>query len=129
MSLTIQQMLDQSNDSTLPNSLAQLRDSSGNGLGAILAGLVPRLIARTGLTSSATQVEPEAGAILVVTDTAGTTAITMVSGSPGAGEVQVTYDGNGVATLVFGSGAVTAYNVIKQVLPAGLADSLAAVGS
>ncbi|HVI04133.1 MAG TPA: hypothetical protein VM869_35825 [Enhygromyxa sp.] len=128
MALTIQDMLDLSNDSTVLKALAQLRDDGGEGFGAILAGLIPRTIARTGLASSATQVEPEAGAIFVVTDTAGTTAYTMVTGTPGAGEVQVTYSSNGVATLVFNS-AVTAYNVVKQVLPAGLADSLAAIAA
>jgi hypothetical protein len=128
MSLTVQDQIDLANDSTLGNMLAQLRDPDGDGFGKILAGLIPRLIARSGLTSSATQIEPEAGAILIVTDTAGTTALTQVTGTAGAGEVQVTYDSNGVATLVFGSGAVTAYNVVKQVLPAGLGASLAADG-
>jgi hypothetical protein len=40
----------------------------------------------------------------------------MVSGTAGAGEVTVTYDANGLATLIFGDGVVTAYNVIQSTL-------------
>lgn len=128
MSLTIQEMLDMSNGTTLAPALAQLRDDDDEGFGAILAGLIPRKIERSGLTNGTEHIEPEAGAILIVTDAAGTTAYTMVHGAAGAGEVTVEYDSEGVATLTF-NGAVTEYTVTKQVLPAGLGTALAAVGS
>ena len=96
----VQEALNIANPNSLPDMARRVE------LGDIVAGLIPRVAARTGLASSATQVEPEPGAILAVTDTAGTTAITMVTGTAGAGEVTVSYDTDGVATLVFGSGAV-----------------------
>lgn len=120
MAVTILNALDNAGPNDLADRFRQVQ------IGSILDGLRPRLTARTGLTSSATQVHNLPGAILAVTDTAGTTAITMVTGTPGAGEVQVTYDADGLATLVFGSGAVTAYNVLQQVLPAAHGATLAA---
>lgn len=128
MSITVQDQLDEASASGITDvALAMLRDADGNGFGYILAGLIPRTYSRTGLDSSATHIEPEAGAILAITDSAGTTGLVMTTGTAGAGEVKVTYDSEGVATLVFGDGANTAYNVIKQVLPAGLATALATV--
>lgn len=95
------------------------------GLGDLLAGMLPRTVARTGLTSSATQTELTAGAILSVDDgSAGPLAI-VTSGSPGAGEVKVEYSSAGIATLTF-SGAVTAYSVTKTVIPSAMLAFLAA---
>lgn len=107
-----------------PNEIADLFRLIS--IGDIMAGLIPRHRSRTGLASSATQVHDVPGAILQVIDAAGTTALAIVSGTAGAGEVQVTYDANGLATLVFGDGANTAYRVNQQVLPSGLGAILAA---
>lgn len=108
-----------------PNSLADLLRLVL--VGDLLAGMVPREIVRTGLTSSATHVEPEAGKIdMVLNASNATLALVGASDTAGAGEVQVTYDSEGVATLVFGDGANTAYTVTKTVLPAGLGTTLAA---
>lgn len=117
---TVQASLDRCYPGELPDLLKKASP------GELFAGMIPRLVERTGLASSATQVHSLPGPIFAVTDTAGTTAITMVTGTAGAGEVQVTYDADGLATLVFGSGAVTAYNVLQCVIPTDLADNLAA---
>ena len=116
----VQEALDLANPTDLPDQLRKVSP------GALVAGMIPRLIDRTGLTSGATHVEPEPGAVLAV-DLAGTTlAIVSPNDTAGAGEVEITYDSDGVATLVFGDGAQTAYSVVKTVLPAGLSTVLAA---
>jgi hypothetical protein len=117
---TVTEALDLSNPNDIADLLRQI------GVGAIMAGMIPRLIDRTGLASSATHVEPEPGAILSV-DLAGTTVTIMSpNDTAAAGEVEVTYDADGVATLVFGDGAQTAYSVVKSVMPAGIGATLAA---
>jgi hypothetical protein len=126
MADTIQTLLDKANPNDLPANLKRLRDSDDNGFGALIAGLIPRRIARTGLTSGATHVEPEPGLVSVVS-IADDAALTIIeAGTAGAGEALVTYDADGVATIVFGDGAQTAYRVVKQVLPKGMAAVLAA---
>ncbi len=117
---TVQQVLDKAPPHAMADMLRKIS------FGELLAGLRPRLVARADLASSATQIHSVPGAILQVTDAAGTTAVTIVTGTAGAGEVTVTYDANGLATLVFGTGAVTAYNVLQLAIPAGLVAALAA---
>ena len=93
-------------------------------IGDILAGLVPTLQQRTGLAANAVQVEPSAGAITAVESPTGT-ALTIVGPgvAPGATEVSIAYDVNGVATLTFAA-PVTDYDVVKTGLPADLGDIL-----
>lgn len=117
---TVSQTLDRGHANTIPDAMRRVS------LGAILAGLVPRRIARTGLVSGATHVEPEAGALLIVALADGAALIQIENGTAGAGEVLVVYNAQGVATLTFGDGAQTAYRVVKTVLPANLATNLAA---
>lgn len=89
-------------------------------LGTLIEGLIPRTEARTGLASSATQVESEAGPIHAVESPAGTNLVIVGSGvTPAAGQVAIAYNAQGIATLTFNA-AVTAYTVVKQVLPANL---------
>lgn len=114
---TVQEQLDACQLQTLADMLRKLQ------FGTLVSGMVPRRIARTGLASGATHVEPEAGAILVCS-IADDAALTMIeAGTAGAGEVLVEYDAEGVATLTFGDGAQTAYRVVKMVLPSGSAGS------
>lgn len=108
---TVQEALNLAN----PNSIADMAREIT--LGDLLAGLVPRNLVRA-VASSATQVEPEPGALFIVA-IADDAALTQIeAGTAGAGEVLVVYDTNGVATLTFGDGVQTAYRVVKQVLPA-----------
>jgi hypothetical protein len=127
MSKTNQQILD---DGSSPNdfvvAIAQLRDTDDNGFGSMLAQIfVPAWKVRTGLSSSATHIETLPGTILQVADAAGTSALLIVPGTAGAGEVRVTYDSAGIPTLVFGDGANTGYQVLKFEAPAGIAAKLA----
>lgn len=94
-------------------------------MGDILAGLIPAERTRTGLTSGATHVHDVAG--MIITVALGTAPVLIVASAdtPAAGEVGITYDTNGVATLLFGDGANTAYTVVAMSLPAGLGASLA----
>lgn len=115
---TIQTRLNLANPNDLPDRLRQVL------IGDILDGLRSRVVARAGLTNQATHVHSLPGSIEHVTDTAGTTALDVVVGAPGAGEVQIAYDANGLATLTF-SAAVTGYQVVQQVLPASHGDTLA----
>jgi hypothetical protein len=78
---------------------------------------VPEAVARTGLVSGVSHVHSVAGPIYAVVDAAGTTSSLIVTGTPGAGEVQITYSGAGLATLVF-PGAVTEYTVLQSRLTA-----------
>lgn len=118
--MTNQDALNLSNANNLPDLMRQLP------WGDMLAGMVPRRIARTGLSSSATHIEPDAGMISIVSIADNAALIMIEAGTAGAGEVKVTYSSAGVATLVFGDGAQTAYRVVKTVLPDGLVDFLAA---
>jgi hypothetical protein len=128
MSKTHKQILDfASSASDMAVAAANLRDTDDNGLGNMIAEVfTPNWKTRTGLSSSATHAEEFPGAITNVLTEAGTTALSVVSGTPGAGEVQVTYS-SGVPTLVFGDGANTGYQVLKFEAPAGLAAKLAAL--
>lgn len=117
--MTVQAKLNAANPNDVPAELQRIT------FGDLVAGMIPRRIARSGLASSATHVEPEPGLVTVVA-IADDAALTIIeAGTAGAGEVLVTYDANGVATLVFGDGVNTAYRVVKTVLPAGLATTLA----
>ena len=61
-----------------------------------------------------------AGPVLAVVGTAGnsTGPKSMVNAAPGAGEVQVAYDANGVPTLTFdGTDAITVADVFQLALP------------
>ena len=119
MALTIQDAFNNSN----PVNLADLFRAVP--LGDLLAGMIPSTIARTGLVASATHVEPEPGAISLVSIAPGAVLAILLDGVPGAGEVLVTYDADGVATLLFGDGAQTAYKVTKSKVPPGLGALLA----
>lgn len=94
------------------------------GFGMILQGFTPGFVLRASLTSQTTHVEALPGRIFAVLDEAGTTGLLIVYvGSPGAGEVKITYsDGSagqkGTPTLEF-NGAVTGYRVDKHELPPG----------
>jgi len=117
---TVQEQLNLASPTTIADMLRKVS------FGDVLAGLVPRLEQRTGLASNAVQVEPEAGEIKAVESPSGTNlAIVGPGATPAAGEVAIAYDSNGVATLTFNA-AVTAYDVVKTVLPTGLGDALAA---
>lgn len=115
---TIQTRLNLANPNDLPDRLRQVL------IGDVLDGLRSRVVARAGLTNQATHVHSTPGAIEHVMDSAGTTPLAVVSGAPGAGEVQVAYDANGLATLTFAA-AVTGYQVFQQVLPDSHGDTLA----
>jgi hypothetical protein len=131
MSLTVQQILNDAGSATDDAvALSALRDTNGSGFGDMLASAFsPALLVRSGLTSSDTHIEDKPGLIHVVLDAAGTTELTMlhaVGAVAGAGEVAVTYTA-GVATLVFGDGANTGYQVLKTEGPIGLAANLAKI--
>lgn len=122
---TVQDHLDTSHITYLPSALSKI------GLGELIAGLIPRWISYTGLTSSATQVlnsetdgsgDDQAAIILAVND-GSNTPLAVVNGGVGAGEVGVAYSSEGVPTLTF-SGAVTAFKVLCCPLPADLATNL-----
>lgn len=93
-------------------------------IGDIIAGLIPRNLVRA-VASSATHIEPEAGAIFIVAIADDAALLQIEAGTAGAGEVLVVYDSEGVATLTFGDGAQTAYRVVKQVLSTGLGTTAA----
>lgn len=100
---TVQQILDDGNPNTIGDMLKLVK------LGSFLAGnATPAAFVLTGLSSSATHIHPTPGKIVGV-DLAGTNLLLVYAGSAAAGEVKVTYTA-GVATLVFGDGANTAYN-------------------
>ena len=104
--LTVKDGLNSAN----PNNIADLlRDVS---IGDVLAGLVaPQERARTGLSSSTTQVHDIAAVISAVS--VANSAIVIVSSgvTAGVGEVAITYAA-GIATLEF-QAAVTQYEVME----------------
>lgn len=124
---TAQKIIDVANENTQQRAMGMLQDADGNGLGFIIAGLVPQFLVRTGLTSSATHTEERPGIVHAAMTEAGDATLALVfdSGGAGAGEVLVEYTA-GVPTLTFGDGAVTGYQVLKQELPKGIVASLAA---
>lgn len=119
MADTLKDRLNAANPSEFPARMQEAK------IGDILDGLRARLVARTGLTSSTTQVHNAPGAIISVDDGSAAPLAIIGSGAPGAGEVRVTYDADGLATLEF-TGAVTAYDVTCQVLPTTHGTDLAA---
>lgn len=119
---TISQALDRANPIELADLLREIQ--LGTLLTNLYAALTPRTVARTGLTSQAAHVHSVAGSITAVADSAGTTNLLIVTGAPGAGEVQVNYDSAGLATLTF-SGAVTGYQVNQTGVPTAISTTLA----
>lgn len=100
---TVQQILDDGNPNTIGDMLKLVK------LGTYLAGSsTPTAFALTGLASSATHIHPTPGRIVGI-NLAGTNKLLVYAGTAAAGEVKVTYTA-GVATLVFGDGANTAYD-------------------
>lgn len=117
---TTKEALNLANPNSVPDMLRKV--SAGD----ILGGLIPTANARTGLASNATQVNDLPGALLAVESPAGTNLTIVGPGAtPAAGEVAVSYDADGVATLTFNA-AVTAYTALQLTLPAGLGATLAA---
>lgn len=113
---------------TLPTDLADcLRKVL---IGEILAGIIPRTVFLTGLTSSAAQVMVDEdgvecpGLIASVTDGSDAPLSIIHDGAVGAGEVLIEYDSNGLATLTFNA-AVTAFSVTMMRIPADHGDTLA----
>ncbi len=106
-----------------PNDIAdRLRQVS---IGDVVAGLIPVERTLSGLTSSATHVHDVPGAIMAVSLAAAQKVIVTSLDTPGAGEVGVSYNADGLATLLFGDGANTGYTVVAQSLPTGLGATLA----
>jgi hypothetical protein len=122
---TVQQNLNQANPTTVPDMLRKLR--AGDLLAALAgAASAPQALVRSGLSSSATQVEPEPGQILAVASSADAhQTIVGPTVAPGANQVAISYSASGVATLVF-NGAVTGYKVLKHIQPDGAGTAVAA---
>lgn len=117
---TVQENLNQSNPTTIADMLRKLP------IGDLLAGMVPKVNARTGLVSGTVHVNDIPGAISAVESPVGTTLTIIGPGdTPAAGEVAVAYSTDGVATLTF-QAAVTAYSALQTSLPADLGATLAA---
>lgn len=124
--LTVQEMLDSASPSDLPEALGAAN------IGEIIAGLIPRWVSKTGLTSSASQIHMDSSSpakyqpfvVHAVTDGSDAPLAIIGSGSVGAGEVKVEYSTDGVPTLTFNA-AVTAYKVLGQPLPKVLGQILA----
>jgi hypothetical protein len=120
MAVTAQELLDLCNPAQLADALKAVL------VGEIIPGLVPSVLTYSGLTSSATQVMPVAGGITAVTLADDTPLAIVLNGASGAGEVNVSYDADGVATLVFNA-AVTGFKVaMSHTLPTGLVSVLLA---
>lgn len=115
--LTVQELLNRAN---ITDFAAYAKLIS---LGDIIAGLIPAARTRT-VTSGATQIHDVAASLTNVESPVGTNLSMITAGSPGAGEVSVDYDTEGIPTLIFAA-AVTTYTVTEQTLPAGLATALA----
>lgn len=140
---TVQHHLNTANPANLPAYLRKIAEASRNssvenptsdydstgpkverGFGDILASLIPRSRTRATLTSQAAHVHDVASTIHSVESPAGT-PLAIVSAAPDAGEVQISYDENGRATLTFNA-AVTTYTTTEGgPLPEGLASVLA----
>lgn len=120
MQQTVQQAL---TDASLTNLADALRCID---LGALVAGMVPRWVTYSGLTSSATQVlnaatdgsgDSLAATIHAVADSSDA-PLAIVPGGVGAGEVKIAYDAQGVPTLTFNA-AVTGFKVLLSPIPKG----------
>lgn len=125
MADTLKDRLNAANPSEFPARMQQVN------IGDILAGLVPREIIRTGLSSLTTHVEPEPGVILALSDATDVYTVTpsdgtvaTAKGALATGVAKVTYDSDGVASIEF-EGNKTAYTVVKMVLPSTLGTDLA----
>lgn len=116
--LTVQELVNRANITDFAAYAKKLN------LGDIIAGLVPKPRTLSGLASNATQVHDVAAALLFVQTPVGTNLAQITAGSPGAGEVSVDYDAEGIPTLIFAA-AVTTYTVVEQTLPANLTTELA----
>ena len=120
MSRTVQTSLNDANPNSIADRLRQVA------LGNILARMIPQRLVRTGLASSATQVETTAGYVHMVQDSSDTTLTLIGEGDTiGAGKCRVTYDASGFATLLF-NGAVTGYKITLLPCTDTLAADLAA---
>ncbi len=117
---TVQERLNIGSPSDIADRLRQLP------VGDVFASLIPTERTLSGLASSATHIHDVAGVILQVAIAAAQKVIVTSADTPGAGEVGIAYDADGVATLLFGDGANTGYTVIAMSLPAGLGAALAA---
>lgn len=116
--MTVQEALDACNPSFAWDAMRQID------MGTLVAGLLPRIVTRSGLDSAAAQVHNSPGLVSSVNSTAGTPLAIVHGSAPDAGEVRIEYTA-GVATLTFAA-AVTGYTCACQVLPTGLAALLAA---
>ena len=116
---TAADLLEFSNPATLADALRTVK------IGEIVAGLIPRTVTLTGLTSAAAQVMVDTdgnnlpGLIASVNTSAPANLLIIHSGAVGAGEVLIEYDADGLATLTF-EGAVTAFSVTMIVIPTEL---------
>jgi hypothetical protein len=115
---TVAEHLAFSNPATLADALRIAK------IGDIIAGLIPRTVTLTGLTSAAAQTMTVPGLIASVNDATFTPLSIIHSGAVGAGEVKIEYDADGLATLTFNA-AVTAFNVTMIALPTVLSSKLA----
>ena len=88
-------------------------------IGELIAGLIPRTVTLTGLTSAAAQVMTVPGLIASVNNASFDPLAIIHSGAVGAGEVLIEYDADGLATLTF-EAAVTAFSVTMIVIPTEL---------
>lgn len=115
---TTKEGLDRSNPNYLPSLMQEIK------AGTLLAGLIPVVTLRPTIASAAVHVHTVPGTILTVST--GATAVLIVDGlsTPGAGEVAITYDSEGIATLTF-QAANTTYDVTQHVLPALLGTAFA----
>lgn len=115
-----------------PNSLATFIQRLG-GLASVMESMLPtasRAATSTGIAvaSNTSGALGFAGEVKAVTATAAssTGAKTIVSGSPSAGECQVTYSAAGVPTLTFnGSDAVTEASIVANEMAADIKAFLA----
>lgn len=126
MAETLRNAINKANPNDLDARLHQLYDETNDlGFADILSAARPRNRSRTGLTSSATQAHDVASTLYSVESPQGT-PLDIVTSAPGAGQVQITYDGTtGVPTLVFNA-AVTEYHTTEGgPLPQNLAGQMA----
>jgi hypothetical protein len=125
---TVRNSLNDANPNNAWDHLRRFYDRTNDlGIADLLAAIVPRNRALSGLTSSATQVHDVACIVYGIQATAGT-ALTMVFGAAaGAGEVRVEYSATtGVPTFTFGDGALTAYSLMcSGPLPQGILAAVA----
>ena len=121
---TVREVLDHSNISNLADAFKAIK------LGELIAGLIPRWISKSGLSSSATQIHYATDGvtkepfIVLAVNLSDNTPLAIVNGGVGAGEVGIAYDADGVPTFTFAS-AQTAYKVLGFSLPTNWSTILA----